>query len=91
MGDLRLTGVMPSGHRGLLMPARMYLVRDARATLGGADLGAPTRLAENPTIGGSTLPARGVLAIGQGMWEIRDDEEFEEARRTAAGALSAGG
>ncbi|MBO9520230.1 MAG: hypothetical protein J7518_01730 [Nocardioidaceae bacterium] len=83
MGSLRLAGPMPSGHQGLLMPGRMYLVRDATAVLGGTDLGRPVRLRENPDIGGSTLPARGVLAVGQGVWDVRDDEEFRQARVTA--------
>lgn len=70
MGQVRMTGVMPSGHVGTLMPQQMYLIERASATLGGVDLGRPTRLATNPVIGDVTLPARGVLAIGQAMWEI---------------------
>lgn len=83
MGRLKMSGVMPSGHSGLLMPQRMYLVNQSSAVLGGVDLGAPTRLRENPTIGGVPLPARAVLAIGQAMWPIRDPHEFETARRKA--------
>jgi hypothetical protein len=69
LGDLRLSGTMPSGHEGVLMPKRMYWVAAARAVLNGDDLGAPTRLAECPTIGGVTVPARGVLAVGEAAWE----------------------
>jgi hypothetical protein len=83
MGRLQMSGAMPSGHAGLLMPQRMYLVDRSDAALDGVDLGSPTRLADNPDIGGVPLPARGVLAIGQGMWSIRDPEEFESARREA--------
>lgn len=83
MGMLQMSGVMPSGHTGTLMPQRMYLVKESRASLDGTDLGSPTRLDENPTIGGVPLPARGVLAIGQGMWPIRDRDEFDRARRVA--------
>jgi hypothetical protein len=83
MGRLQMSGVMPSGHSGLLMPQRMYLVNESSVVLGGVDLGGPTRLRENPTIGGVPLPARGVLAIGQAMWPIRDSDEFETARRLA--------
>ena len=43
----------------LLRPAQVF---------DGVNLGSPTRLRENPTIGGVPLPARGVLAIGQAMW-----------------------
>ncbi len=80
MGRLALSGEMPSGHVGKLMPQRMYYVDDAQATLDGLDLGRPTRLAENPKIGDLPLPARGVLVIGQGMWQIRDPEEFSRTR-----------
>lgn len=69
LGDLRLSGTMPSGHDGVLMPKRMYWVAASRAVLNGDDLGAPTQLAECPTIGGVTLPARGVLAVGEAAWE----------------------
>ncbi len=83
MGRLQMSGTMPSGHRGLLMPQRMYLVNKSSAVLDGVDMGSPTRLRENPTIGGVPLPARGVLAIGQAMWPIRDPDEFDSARRQA--------
>jgi hypothetical protein len=83
MGRLQMSGVMPSGHSGLLMPQRMYLVHQSSAALDGVDLGAPTRLPENPVIGDVPLPARAVLAIGQAMWPIRDPGEFDSARRQA--------
>lgn len=76
MGRLALSGVMPSGHVGTLMPQRMYYIDHAHAALDGLDLGHPAHLDENPTIGDVPLPARGVLAIGQAMWQIRDPDEF---------------
>ncbi|HEV8274774.1 MAG TPA: hypothetical protein VGQ26_03615 [Streptosporangiaceae bacterium] len=84
MGQLRLTGTMPSGHTGTLMPQRMYYIGDSQATLDGADLGHPIRLRANPTIGGVTLPARGVLATGQAAWEILDPAEYERTRSQTA-------
>ena len=69
MGRLQLSGTMPSGHRGTLMPQRMFFVDEAHATLDGVDLGHPTRSPDNPTIGDVRLPARGVLAMGQAVWE----------------------
>jgi hypothetical protein len=72
LGRLQMTGVMPSGHVGTLMPQRMYYVADARAVLDGTDLGRPTRLDRNPRIGEVPLPARGILAIGQAAWQTRD-------------------
>lgn len=83
MGAIRLDGETPSGHQGLLMPERMYLVADASATLGGLDLGKPARLLESPTIGRVALPARGVLAIGRATWRIRDAAEYRLAREVA--------
>jgi hypothetical protein len=83
MGRLEMAGQMPSGHDGLLMPDRMYLVGGSTAVLDGVDLGSPTRLDDNPEIGGVPLPARGVMAIGQAMWPIRDREEYDAARRDA--------
>ncbi len=86
IGRLQLAGVMPSGHTGILMPQRMYLIDDAAATLDGTDLGRPARLGENPTIGDVPLPARGVLAIGQAVWEIRDPQEYARTRSQTSAA-----
>ena len=80
LGRLALSGVMPSGHAGMPMPQRMYYIDQARATLDGLDLGRPTRLDKNPTIGDVPLAARGVMAIGQAMWEIRDHDEYSRTR-----------
>lgn len=81
MGRLELAGRTPSGHQGLLMPKRMYLVGRSEAVFDGADLGHPTRLDQNPTIGAIPLPARGVLAIGEAVWAVRDPEEYERLRK----------
>ena len=86
MGSLQLSGVMPSGHLGTLMPRRMFFVVDSRGSFDGLDLGRPVRLPTNPTIGATALPARGVLAIGGAMWRIRDAAEFERAQRATAAA-----
>lgn len=84
LGDLRLSGVMPSGHHGVLMPKRMYWIETSTALLHGRDLGCPTRLDASPRIGDVTLPARGVLAVGQAIWRIRDRGEYERMRRLTA-------
>lgn len=81
LGRLQMRGTMPSGHVGILMPQRMYFIDEAQATLEGRELGRPTRLERNPTIGSVTLPARGTLAIGLAMWKIRDVDEFDSLRR----------
>lgn len=86
MGYLQLSGVMPSGHTGMLMPQRMYFIEQSTATLNGVDLGRPTRSRPNPMIGDVALPARGVLAIGQALWKIRDTAEYERTRAETAQA-----
>ena len=75
MGTVPLRGVTPSGHLGTMMPQRIYLISDTAATLNGTEFGTPARLRANPMIGDVPLPARGVLAIGQGVWEILDPHE----------------
>jgi hypothetical protein len=85
MGQLEMSGVMPSGHTGTLMPQRMYYIDEARAVFDGIDLGIPTRMAENPKIGEVSLPARGVLAIGQAVWKIVDPAEYMRTRAETAG------
>jgi len=82
MGDIKLSGTMPSGHTGTLMPERMYFIDTAAATFEGEPLGQPTTMIPNPRIGDVTLPARGVLAIGQAMWEILDRDEYIRMRAT---------
>ena len=89
MGELQLAGTMPSGHVGILMPQRMYFVEDSTATLDGVDLGRPTRVEPNPTIGTVPLPARGVLAVGQAMWEILDPDEHDRTARETRAAQGA--
>ena len=77
---------MPSGHTGTLMPQQMYFVNESRAVLDGVDLGRPARVRDNPKIGDVSLPARGVLAIGQAAWEILDPVEYERTRSETARA-----
>ncbi|WP_327099586.1 hypothetical protein OIE68_12765 [Nocardia vinacea] len=69
LGHLSMAGVMPSGHVGILMPQQMYLITQSTAVLDDRDLGHPARLDMNPVIGDVALPARGVVAVGQAMWQ----------------------
>ncbi len=82
-----LLGTMPSGHYGILMPARIFFVAESTAVLDGVELGKPTRARENPRIGELRLPARPTFAVGQAYWKIRDEEEYrrtvEELRQGA--------
>ena len=85
MGPLRLKGTMPSGHTGTLMPQRMYFIESSSARLDGKDLGRPTRAARPLDIGGVPVPSRGVLAVGQAAWEIRDPSEYLQTRAALEG------
>jgi hypothetical protein len=90
VGPIALSGVMPSGHTGTLMPKQMYYIDESRAVLDGIDLGQPTHLAQCPTIGAVPLPARGMLAIGAAVWEILDPVEYERTRSESMIAPSNG-
>lgn len=70
LGDIRMSGTMPSGHVGILMPERMFFIDATKAVLDGEDLGRADHVTPNPQIGEVPLPARGVLAVGQGAWLI---------------------
>jgi len=86
IGRLQMTGMMPSGHTGRLMPKQMRLVDQAHATLDGVELGRPVQLRDNPRIGDVALPARGVPAIDQGVWEVLDQVEYELTRSETGGS-----
>ena len=81
---MRLSGVMPSGHTGTLMPQRMFFIERSKAVLDGVDLGRPAHLRENPRMGQIPLPSRGVLAIGLAAWHILDQAEYERTRAETA-------
>jgi hypothetical protein len=85
MGPIRLRGRMPSGHIATLMPQRMYFIESSSAVFNGEDLGRPAHRADPIDIGGVPLPCRGVLAVGQGAWEILDPLEYARARAELEG------
>lgn len=86
LGRIKLASVMPSGHFGVLMPQRMYFIDRSEALLEEVDLGQVVRMYPNPRIGEVPLPARGVLAVGQAHFRMRDVEEYERTRREVRGA-----
>ncbi len=77
LGEIALSGSMPDGQFGILMPRRMFPVITASARLDGLDLGQPTRAPANPRIGDVPLPARAVFAVGGAYFRILDEEEHE--------------
>lgn len=78
--EIRMSGTMPSGHVGVLMPQRMYFIDESTGLLDGLDLGQPMRRSPNPRIGDVPLPARGVLAVGGAAWDILDHDEHRRTR-----------
>ncbi len=84
IGKINLAGYMPSGHYGILMPQRMYLINTTQIELIGRDLGQPVASRMNPKIGEVALPARGIFAIGEAHWEIRDENEYREIKDAIA-------
>lgn len=88
IGQMKLAGMMPSGHYGILMPQRMYFVNRSQVTLEGVDLGQPATVPFNPMIGEIPLPARGIFAIGQAHWEILDEAEYHATTAALEVSLS---
>ena len=86
-GDIRLSGLMTSGHFGVLMPQRIYFITASKAVLDGQDLGEPVRTARNPRIGEFPLPARPTFAVGQVCWRIKDPEEYRRTREELRGEV----
>jgi hypothetical protein len=96
LGDILLSGPMPSGHQGTLMPERMYIIGQATAVLDGVDLGHAARVKSNPMIGALPLLAPGVLAVGRGTWQILENnggsyDTDSAARHGRPGAAGQGG
>lgn len=85
LGRIELTGTMPSGHRGRLMPEQMFFIDHSAAVLDGVDLGRPAHLPDNPVIGDFRLPARGVLVKGGAVFEVLDPSEYARTRAEVTG------
>ena len=77
LGNFTLSGIVPNGHFGILMPQRMFPIISTKAELAGQDLGQGTRAKENPSIGKLRLPACPTFAIGRAYFRIQDLAEYE--------------
>jgi hypothetical protein len=64
-GRVALAGVAPNGQRFVANPLRVWVVADARASLGGVDFGPIGRLDRQATLGEFRIPQRGIFAIGR--------------------------
>ena len=77
LGDLQLSGLTPSGHIATLMPEQIYAINNSHAMFDGVDLGDPAHFRGNPRIGSMPLPSRGILAVGQAMWQMSDPSAID--------------
>lgn len=85
IGPVDLSGRLPGGMSGTLMPQRIYRIDDSTARLDGVDLGTPVRLEEPPRFGEFRLPSCPLFAVGEAHVQVPDQEEYEQLRR-AVGA-----
>lgn len=91
MGDSTLSGIVPNGHFGIMMPQRMFPIVSTKAELAGQELGQGTRAKENPSIGKLRLSARPIFAIGRGYFKIQDSAEHERTIKELHEATQHGG
>jgi hypothetical protein len=68
-GRFRLRGHVPNGQWFQAAPRRVWMVREASATIAGRDLGAQAPLALQAMLGEVPLPQRGVLMMGAFSFE----------------------
>jgi hypothetical protein len=92
LGDITLSGRVPNGHHGILMPRRMFPIESSSARLAGVDLGRGVRAAVNPSIGELRLPARPTFAVGGAYFGIQDEDEYQRTVNAlrSAQALTSG-
>lgn len=80
IGRADLSGRLPGGMAGTLMPRRIYRIHESTAILDGVDLGEPLRLDEPPYFGDFALPSVPLFAVGGAHVEVPDREEYERLR-----------
>lgn len=85
IGPVDLSGRLPGGMPGTLMPQRIYRIDDSTARLEGVGPRTPVRLEEPPRFGAFRLPSCPLFAVGEAHVEVPDQEEYEQLRR-AVGA-----
>ncbi len=78
VGRVGLQGRAPNGQRFIANPRTLWVVRDSRARLGGAEFGPPGPVQPQVRLGDFWIPQRGMLAIGAAYFET-----FDPARHSA--------
>jgi hypothetical protein len=75
LGQLRLSGQTPNGHRFRVAPRCVWLVEASTALLRGEPLGRPDGACPQSHLGDFWIPRRGVFAVGQAYFGgARSDE-----------------
>lgn len=70
LGRVGLVGRTPNGQRFRTGPNRIWIVRDATATLHGRDLGPSGPLPQQGRLGDFWIPQRGVVAMGRSWFDL---------------------
>ncbi|MFP3901898.1 MAG: hypothetical protein ACLFXM_13675 [Acidimicrobiia bacterium] len=87
IGRCDLSGRLPGGMPGTMMPTRVYRIDASTARLDGVDLGAPVRLDEPPRFGEFELPSVPLFAVGEAHVETPDQQQYERLTRKAGAAV----
>lgn len=87
IGRSDLSGRLPGGMPGTMMPQRVYRIDSSTARLDDVDLGDPVRADEPPRFGEFELPSVPLFAVGEAHVEIPDQQEYERLVRKAETAV----
>jgi hypothetical protein len=83
-GQIRLRGAMPNRQWYQAGPRKIWMIREAQASIGGRDLGPLGPLVEQARLGDFSLPQQGLFMIGGGFFEAYSPERHQEAPRAQA-------
>lgn len=70
LGELRLTGLTPTGVRFIALPQAIWWVSTSRATVQGVDLGSSTRLRRRLALGDFSIPRRGLFTMAHSVLQL---------------------
>ena len=79
VGRVGLHGRAPNGQWFAVNPRRLWVVADSHATVNGEDVGVPGPLAEQASLGDFWIPQRGIVAVGEAVFEAGEGLEARSA------------
>jgi hypothetical protein len=91
LGHVGLVGTVPNGQRFLATPRRLWLVTESRAVQAGEDFGKPALLRPQARLGDFWIPQRGILALGQALFDVFDPQRHSSASCGPANASGQSG